>query len=88
MWPKNHLKHELFVGDLGVDDGQGVDPDPPASVLELDGVVQQHPEQSINLVNTNNHWTFFIDGFHFKLTLTLKTTIIWRFPLQPKNIRA
>ncbi len=25
--------------------GQGVDPDPPAAVLELHGVVQQHPEE-------------------------------------------
>jgi len=61
----NHLQHELFVGDLWVDDGQGVDPHPPAAVLELDGVVQQHPEQSIDLKHKQSlkvfHWTFFIE---------------------------
>ena len=32
--------------DLAVDDGQGVHPDAPAPVLELDGVVEQHPEEA------------------------------------------
>ena len=39
------LQLELLEADLAVDDGQGVHPHPPAPVLELDGVVQQHPEQ-------------------------------------------
>ena len=41
----NILQLELLEADLAVHDGQGVHPHPPAPVLELDGVVQQHPEQ-------------------------------------------
>ena len=30
---------------LAVDYGQGVHPDPPAAILKLDGVVEEHPEE-------------------------------------------
>ena len=43
------LELELFVGDLRVHDGQCVDPHPPAAVLVFDGMVEQHPEQGVNL---------------------------------------
>lgn len=33
---------------LGVGDGQGVDPDPPAAPLVLDGVVEKDPEDVVN----------------------------------------
>lgn len=41
--------HEYNVcSDLGVGDGQGVNPDAPAAPLVFDGVVEQNAEDGVN----------------------------------------
>lgn len=38
----------FFLSNLGVCDGQGINPDPPASPLVFDRVVEQDPEDVVD----------------------------------------